>query len=91
MQPNVTGMMQSIYSGIRGRANADHLFGLAAECALKAVMQALGMLSLRSDGVPADKKHKVHINDLWNEFITFANTPHRRTLRCIPVCIQSFS
>ena len=56
-------------------ANADHLFGLSAECALKAVMRALGM-TLRPDGAPADITLRVHINQLWNEFITFA---HRRS------------
>jgi len=35
-------------------ANADHLFGLAAECALKAVMVALGM-TLLPDGKPEKK------------------------------------
>lgn len=52
-------------------ANADHLFGLSAECALKAVMSALGM-SLNKDGVPEERVHKVHINKLWNEFVSFA-------------------
>ncbi|MBI5606694.1 MAG: SAM-dependent methyltransferase [Deltaproteobacteria bacterium] len=53
-------------------ANADHLFGLSAECALKAVMLSMGM-TLRPDGAPADRMHRVHINHLWNEFITFAH------------------
>jgi hypothetical protein len=53
-------------------ANADHLFGLSAECALKAIMLALGM-TLRPDGAPADRQHRVHINQLWNEFVSFAN------------------
>jgi len=53
-------------------ANADHLFGLSAECALKAVMFSLGM-ALRPDGAPADRHLRVHINQLWNEFDTFAH------------------
>jgi len=53
-------------------ANADHLFGLSAECALKAVMLSLGM-TLRPDGAPWDKTQRVHINQLWNEFNTFAH------------------
>ena len=53
-------------------ANADHLFGLSAECALKAVMLSLGM-TLRPDGAPEDRQHRVHINQLWNEFVTFAH------------------
>jgi len=52
-------------------ANADHLFGMAAECALKAVMQALGMV-LGASGVPAQRQHRVHINHLWTEFVSFA-------------------
>ena len=53
-------------------ANTDHLLGMAAECALKAVMLALGM-RLKTDGSPEEAQHKVHINLLWNEFVTFAN------------------
>lgn len=50
--------------------NADQLFGLSAECALKAIMLALGMPM--HNGRPVSKKHG-HINLLWDEFITFAN------------------
>jgi hypothetical protein len=53
-------------------ANADHLFGLSAECALKAIMFALGM-TLDPKGRPSEQKHRVHINLLWNEFESFAN------------------
>jgi len=53
-------------------ANADHLYGLSAECALKTVMLSLGM-SLRADGAPEEKQHRVHVNNLWNEFVTFAH------------------
>jgi hypothetical protein len=52
-------------------ANTDHLFGMAAECALKAVMQTLGM-KLKADGKPDEKGHAVHINKLWTEFQSFA-------------------
>lgn len=54
-------------------ANADHLLGLSAECALKAVMKSLG-LQLRQDGAPTEKKYRVHINQLWDEFNTFADS-----------------
>lgn len=50
--------------------NADQLFGLSAECALKAVMVGIGM-ALRSDGAPDARKHRVHIDELWDEFLTF--------------------
>ena len=52
-------------------ANADHLFGLSAECALKAVMLGLKM-NLTSSGKPEDP-YAVHIDKLWTKFITFAN------------------
>jgi hypothetical protein len=52
-------------------ANADHLFGLAAECAMKAVMRGLGM-TLRPNDRPEDP-YAVHINLLWDQFITFAH------------------
>jgi hypothetical protein len=52
-----------------GRAgNASHLAGLAAECALKAVLEGLGVLVLDTSGKPIDKKHICHINKLWDEF-----------------------
>jgi len=53
-------------------ANADHLFGLSAECSLKAVMVALGM-AVKSDGAPADKGHKVHMPEIWAAFQSFAS------------------
>jgi hypothetical protein len=53
------------------KANADHLFGLAAECALKAVMLGLGM-QLRPDGAPVESRHRKHVDSLWGEFCSFA-------------------
>lgn len=50
-------------------ANADHLYGLAAECGLKAVMQ----VAVDAKGKPIDKRYQKHINTLWSEFVTFAN------------------
>ena len=52
-------------------ANADHLFGLSAECALKSVMQGLGM-SLVNNSKPV-APYACHINILWVEFIAFAH------------------
>ncbi|HRS17559.1 MAG TPA: hypothetical protein P5234_15090 [Thermoanaerobaculaceae bacterium] len=52
--------------------NADQLYGLAAECALKAVMKALGM-AVRADGAPLEHHHRVHIDKLWGEFLSLAN------------------
>lgn len=52
-------------------ANADHLYGMSAECGLKAVMEKLGM-PVDSLG-PTDKRYKVHINVLWTRFKSFAS------------------
>ena len=35
-------------------------------------MKGLGM-TLRVDGAPTDRQHRVHINLLWNEFVTFVH------------------
>lgn len=51
--------------------NADQLFGLSAECALKAIMLALGMEM--KNNKPKDKKHG-HIDGLWDEFIGFTSS-----------------
>lgn len=50
-------------------ANADHLYGLSAECGLKAVMVGLGM-GTDDQGSPP-KGYKVHVNKLWGQFLTF--------------------
>lgn len=48
----------------------DHLYGIAAECALKAVLEGLGAF------VPnpyPPKPFKVHIEQLWDEYATFVS------------------
>ena len=46
--------------------NADHLYGLSAECGLKAVMRRLGM--------PAEtpSRYRKHVRELWRKFKNFA-------------------
>lgn len=45
-------------------ANADHLFGMAAECGLKRLMQAFGM-PFDSDGDrPAKLEDRKHANEV---------------------------
>ncbi len=50
--------------------NADHLYGLSAECSLKAVMVGLGAAS--KDGDLQEQPHRQHINKLWSEYQSFA-------------------
>lgn len=53
-------------------ANADQLYGLSAECGLKAVMQVLGMPPVDETGRPATEYRK-HVNALWQVFQDFAS------------------
>lgn len=51
--------------------NADQLYGLAAECALKAIMVRLGAPSTPA-GDLSTRTHREHIDRLWPEFQSFA-------------------
>ena len=51
-------------------ANADQLYGLSAECGLKAVMVADG-LRVKADRSPRDKKYRTHVDTLWGIFRAF--------------------
>ena len=48
-------------------ATADRLYGLSAECGLKAVMKGLGM-QVDARGAPVDAQFRKHVRDLWSEF-----------------------
>jgi hypothetical protein len=50
--------------------NADQLYGIAAECALKAIMVGLGAPT-KPTGDLADPKHWKHLPELWAEFQAF--------------------
>ena len=52
----------TLRSGLR-HPNADQLYGLSAECSLKAVMVGLGM-QFTKKGAPKDRAHKVHMPDV---------------------------
>lgn len=52
-------------------ANADHLYGLSAECGLKAVMKGLGM-RVDAQGRPKKRQHIKHVDQLWSAFGNFA-------------------
>ena len=49
--------------------NADQLYGLCAECGLKALMRRSGML-VGPLGVPCQPARRKHVNLLWPEFAT---------------------
>ena len=50
--------------------NADQLYGLSAECGLKAVMVADG-LPVDAAGSPRDKDYRQHVDKLWGTFHAF--------------------
>jgi len=45
-------------------ANADHLFGVAAECGLKRLMIAFSM-PVEPDGRPAQRSDRKHVDEIW--------------------------
>ena len=48
-------------------ANADLLYGYAAECGLKSLMRNFGM-PVDPKGHPNQQEHRQHINALWGEY-----------------------
>ena len=52
-------------------ANADHLYGVSAECGLKAIMLKLGM-KVDDRGAPRRREHRQHMPELWSAFEDFA-------------------
>ena len=53
-------------------ANADHLYGLSAECGLKAIMLGLGM-SVDAEGTPCKQEHRQHMPGLVPVFRDFTH------------------
>lgn len=54
---------ESLFS-VQSLANADHLYGMSAECGLKVVLVAKGL--------PIVKPYRDHVDKLWPLFVTFA-------------------
>lgn len=50
-------------------ANASHLYGLAAECGLKALMVKFGMPL--SDNSPQDRNDRVHADKIWQRYQSY--------------------
>lgn len=63
-------------------ANADHHYGLAAECALKALLLRQGIPPNNGD-MPLDKQYgpyRKHINKLWDKYQLFMQTKNTYVL-----------
>lgn len=52
-------------------ANADHHYGMAAECGLKRLMIAFGMGVKPEDGSPIKHKDRFHADKAWNRYESY--------------------
>ena len=64
-------------------ANADHLYGISAECGLKCLMQAFGM-PISSDGSPANKKDRIHADEIWQRYESYRSGHHHGVAYALP-------
>ena len=53
------------------RANADHLYGVAAECGLKALMLKFGMPVASQTGKPNNQNDQQHANRIWLRYESY--------------------
>jgi len=53
-------------------ANADHLFGMAAECGLKRLMMKFGMM-VSPEGTPKERGDREHVDKIWARFESYRN------------------
>lgn len=63
---------ESLFSAGRF-ANADYLYGMAAECGLKRLMVVLGMSIDPATGSPSVQADKIHVNGIWARFESYRN------------------
>ena len=52
-------------------ANADHLYGLGAECGLKRLMMLFGMQVNPATGSPMNRDDWAHANGIWARFESY--------------------
>jgi len=65
-------------------ANADHLYGMAAECGLKRLMLAFGMKSDHDKQRPVDEKDRRHANDIWTRYESYRCGHHQGANYALP-------
>jgi len=65
-------------------ANADHLYGMAAECGLKRLMQAFGMPFDSVRDRPANQLDRVHADGVWARYESYRCGHHRGATYVLP-------
>jgi hypothetical protein len=71
-------------------ANADHLYGMAAECGLKRLMIAFGMKT-DTTGDPTDKKNdRIHAEKVWMRYETYQSGHVQGSRYGLPSSINPF-
>ncbi|MCX7896843.1 MAG: SAM-dependent methyltransferase [Rhodocyclaceae bacterium] len=65
-------------------ANADHLYGLSAECGLKRLMLAFGMPYDTNKNRPAHRNDRQHANGIWLRYETYRCGHHQGAGYALP-------
>lgn len=65
-------------------ANADHLYGIAAECGLKRLMLVFGMPYDMAKDFPASRQDRVHANGAWARFESYRSGHAQGTSYVLP-------
>ncbi|MEO5376207.1 MAG: hypothetical protein H7832_00250 [Magnetococcus sp. DMHC-6] len=64
-------------------ANADHLYGIAAECGLKHLMMVFGM-EVDSLGKPIIREDRMHADGIWKRFESYRSGYRQGTGYALP-------
>lgn len=65
-------------------ANADHLYGIAAECGLKRIMQVFEMTLNPVTGSPQQRADWVHADGIWARFESYRSGHHHGAGYALP-------
>jgi hypothetical protein len=65
-------------------ANADHLYGMAAESGLKRLMLAFGMRFDHIKDWPAERADREHAEKIWERFETYRCGHHQGSTYTLP-------
>ena len=65
-------------------ANADHLYGMAAECGLKRLMLMFGMPYGSKGDYPDIRDDKSHVDKVWDRYETYRSQHHQGSSYLLP-------